>query len=35
MQDYVKQFLTLMLDIKDMSKKDKLFYFIEDLKPWV
>ena len=23
-----------MLDIKDMSKEDKLFYFLERLKPW-
>ncbi|XP_057959750.1 uncharacterized protein LOC131152113 [Malania oleifera] len=23
-----------MLDIRDMSKKDKLFYFLEGMKPW-
>ena len=23
-----------MLDIKDMSEEDKLFYFLEGLKPW-
>ena len=23
-----------MLDIRDMSEKDKLFYFLEGLKPW-
>lgn len=34
-RDYVKQFSALMLDIRDMSEKDKLFYFIEGLKPWV
>ncbi|KAL0374990.1 UNVERIFIED_CONTAM: hypothetical protein Sradi_3414700 [Sesamum radiatum] len=34
MQDYVKSFSTLMLDIRDMSEKDKLFTFIEGLKPW-
>ena len=31
---YVKKFLGLMLDIKDMSEEDKLFYFLEGLKPW-
>ncbi|KAL0462642.1 UNVERIFIED_CONTAM: hypothetical protein Slati_0151800 [Sesamum latifolium] len=34
MQDYVKSFLALMLDIRDMSEKDKLFTFMEGLKPW-
>ncbi|KAL0413699.1 UNVERIFIED_CONTAM: hypothetical protein Sradi_1571600 [Sesamum radiatum] len=34
MQDYVKSFSTLMLDIRDMSEKDKLFTFMEGLKPW-
>ncbi|KAL0319906.1 UNVERIFIED_CONTAM: hypothetical protein Sradi_5252100 [Sesamum radiatum] len=34
MQDYVKSFSALMLDIRDMSEKDKLFTFIEGLKPW-
>lgn len=24
-----------MLDIRDMSKKDKIFCFVEGLKPWV
>ena len=24
----------MMLDIKDMSEKDKMFYFLEGLKPW-
>ncbi|KAA0036436.1 uncharacterized protein E5676_scaffold360G001010 [Cucumis melo var. makuwa] len=33
-QEYVKQFAGLMLDIRDMSKKDKVFYFVEGLKPW-
>ncbi|OMO75693.1 reverse transcriptase [Corchorus capsularis] len=33
-RDYVKTFSTLMLDIRDMSKKDKMFYFLEGLKPW-
>ena len=32
--EYVKKFSGLMLDIKDMSKEDKLFYFLEGLKPW-
>ncbi|KAL0293827.1 UNVERIFIED_CONTAM: Retrovirus-related Pol polyprotein from transposon [Sesamum radiatum] len=34
MQHYVKSFSTLMLDIRDMSEKDKLFTFMEGLKPW-
>ncbi|KAL0406138.1 UNVERIFIED_CONTAM: hypothetical protein Slati_3927700 [Sesamum latifolium] len=34
MQDYVKSFSVLMLDIRDMSEKDKLFTFMEVLKPW-
>ncbi|KAL0385887.1 UNVERIFIED_CONTAM: hypothetical protein Sradi_2983000 [Sesamum radiatum] len=34
MQDYVKSFSALMLDIRDMSEKDKLFTFIEGLKLW-
>ncbi|XP_060673257.1 uncharacterized protein LOC125420382 [Ziziphus jujuba] len=33
-RDYVKAFSALMLDIRDMSEKDKLFYFLEGLKPW-
>ncbi|KAA0053169.1 uncharacterized protein E5676_scaffold1775G00050 [Cucumis melo var. makuwa] len=33
-QEYVKQFAGLMLDIRDMSKKDKVFFFVEGLKPW-
>ena len=28
-------FLELMLDIRDMSEIDKIFNFIEGLKPWV
>ncbi|KAA0057353.1 uncharacterized protein E5676_scaffold216G00080 [Cucumis melo var. makuwa] len=32
--EYVKQFAGLMLDIRDMSEKDKVFYFFEGLKPW-
>ncbi|KAL0395099.1 UNVERIFIED_CONTAM: hypothetical protein Slati_4476100 [Sesamum latifolium] len=31
---YVKSFSALMLDIRDMSEKDKLFTFMEGLKPW-
>ncbi|KAL0461177.1 UNVERIFIED_CONTAM: hypothetical protein Slati_0005300 [Sesamum latifolium] len=34
MQDYVKSFSALMLDIRDMSEKDKLFTFMKGLKPW-
>ncbi|KAL0449095.1 UNVERIFIED_CONTAM: hypothetical protein Slati_1465900, partial [Sesamum latifolium] len=33
-QDYVKAFSALMLDIRDMLEKDKLFTFMEGLKPW-
>ncbi|KAA0060490.1 uncharacterized protein E6C27_scaffold22G003260 [Cucumis melo var. makuwa] len=33
-REYVKQFAGLMLDIRDMSEKDKVFYFVEGLKPW-
>ncbi|KAL0305164.1 UNVERIFIED_CONTAM: hypothetical protein Scaly_2994900 [Sesamum calycinum] len=33
-RDYVKTFSALMLDIRDMSEKDKLFTFMEGLKPW-
>ena len=31
MQDYMKQFIIIMLDIRDMTEKDKLFYFIDGL----
>ncbi|KAL0449383.1 UNVERIFIED_CONTAM: hypothetical protein Slati_1494700 [Sesamum latifolium] len=33
-RDYVKAFTALMLDIRDMSEKDKLFTFMEGMKPW-
>jgi hypothetical protein len=33
-RDYVKQFTTLMLDISDMSEKDRLFLFMDGLKKW-
>ncbi|KAA0034901.1 uncharacterized protein E6C27_scaffold103G00290 [Cucumis melo var. makuwa] len=33
-REYVKQFAGLMLDICDMSEKDKVFCFVEGLKPW-
>ncbi len=32
--DYVKKFASIMLDIQDMSEKDKIFSFLEGLKPW-
>ena len=32
--DYVKQFAGLMLDIRDMSNKDKVLCFVEGFKPW-
>ncbi|KAL0423621.1 UNVERIFIED_CONTAM: hypothetical protein Sradi_0896900 [Sesamum radiatum] len=34
-QDYVIAFSALMLDIRDMLGKDKLFTFMESLKSWV
>ncbi|KAL0367187.1 UNVERIFIED_CONTAM: hypothetical protein Sradi_3608800 [Sesamum radiatum] len=34
MKDFVKSFSMLMLDIRNMLEKDKLFTFMEDLKPW-
>ncbi|TYK22097.1 reverse transcriptase [Cucumis melo var. makuwa] len=33
-REYVKQFAGLMLDIRDMSEKDKVFCFVKGLKPW-
>ncbi|KAA0046931.1 uncharacterized protein E5676_scaffold298G00320 [Cucumis melo var. makuwa] len=33
-REYVKHFMGLMLDIRDMSEKDKVFCFVEGLKPW-
>ncbi|TYK30028.1 uncharacterized protein E5676_scaffold587G00390 [Cucumis melo var. makuwa] len=33
-QEYVKQFAGLMLDICDISEKDKVFCFVEGLKSW-
>ncbi|KAA0065559.1 uncharacterized protein E5676_scaffold1212G00220 [Cucumis melo var. makuwa] len=33
-REYVKQFAGFMLDIHDMSEKDKGFCFVEGLKPW-
>jgi hypothetical protein len=33
-REYVKAFSGHMLNIRDMSEKDKLFTFIEGLKPW-
>ena len=30
----MKQFSARMLDIQDMSEKDKLFSFLDGLKPW-
>ncbi|XP_074373704.1 uncharacterized protein LOC141714059 [Apium graveolens] len=32
--DYVKEFSSLLLDIKNMSDEDKLFNFVSGLKPW-
>jgi len=33
-QAYIKEFTRLMLEIKDMSEEDKLFYFMNGLYPW-
>ncbi|ERN03666.1 hypothetical protein AMTR_s00144p00067150 [Amborella trichopoda] len=33
-REYVKQFSALMLEIRDMSEKDKLVYFLDGLQPW-
>ena len=30
-QDYVKKFTIIMLDIQDMIKMDKIFYFMDSL----
>lgn len=34
MQDYVKKFSSLMLDIKNISEGDKLFNFMSSLQSW-
>lgn len=34
-QEYVKRFSSLILDINNMSEEDTLFNFISDLQPWV
>ncbi|KAL3626889.1 hypothetical protein CASFOL_029294 [Castilleja foliolosa] len=33
-REYVKEFSSLMLDIRDMSEEDKIFNFIAGLQPW-
>ena len=33
-QDYVKEFSSIMLDIKNMSEEDKLFNFVYGLQAW-
>ncbi|KAK3019065.1 hypothetical protein RJ639_004352 [Escallonia herrerae] len=33
-QEYCQAFFALMLDISDMSAVDRLFFFMEGLKPW-
>ena len=33
-REFVRGFSILMLDIRDMSEKDKMFYFLEGLKSW-
>ena len=34
MRDYVKEFNSMMLDIKNMSEEDKLFNFMSGLQGW-
>ncbi|KAF2295968.1 hypothetical protein GH714_035445 [Hevea brasiliensis] len=34
-REYVREFSTLMLNIKDMTGTDRLFNFLKGLKPWV
>ena len=34
-REYVKEFAGLMLDVSDMTEKDKIFSFVEGLKLWV
>ena len=31
MREFVRGFTTLMLDIRDISEKDKMFYFFEEI----
>ena len=33
-QEYVKVFVALMLDLRDMSENDKLYQFMDGLQPW-
>lgn len=33
-QDYIKTFSGLMLEIKDMSEEDRLYHFLKGLQPW-
>lgn len=33
-RDYIKEFSSLILDIKDMFKVDKLFNFMSGLQGW-
>jgi hypothetical protein len=32
-QEYMKEFLGIMLEIKEMSDEDKLFHFMKGLQP--
>ena len=34
-QDYIKEISSLVLEIKDMPKEDRLFHFMNGLQPWV
>lgn len=33
-REYIKEFSSLMLDIKDMSEANRLFNFLSSLQPW-
>lgn len=33
-RDYVKEFTSVMLDVKGMSEEDKVFNFVSNLQPW-
>ena len=33
-RDYVKEFSSLMLNIRNMSEEDKLFHFVSGLQGW-
>ena len=34
-QDFIKKFSRIMLEIKDMSEEDQIYLFMNGLQPWV